>query len=136
MEPSYVYLLEPVDDLSGKTWEMAMEDCRERGLELSVNVSDGGTGLQTGIPKVFSEIAMQPDVFHTLRPMGREVATLERKAFQLVGNEAVLEQCVKGNAPAERHRKNLCRFKRRHGRLSIIRRAYDPVFMACRTGGL
>ncbi len=65
LETSYVYLLEPADDRSGETWELAMEECRERGLELGVNVSDGGSGLQTGIPKAFPEIAMQPDVFFT-----------------------------------------------------------------------
>ncbi len=42
---------------------------------------------------------MQPDVFHALRPIGREVSTLERKANQLVGNEAVLKQRVKGKCP-------------------------------------
>ncbi len=107
LETSYVYLLEPADDRSGETWEFAMEECRERGLELSVNVSDGGTGLQTGIPKVFPEIAMQPDVFHALRPIGREVATLERKAYQLVGNETVLEQRVKGKCPRRKTQEKL-----------------------------
>lgn len=99
LESSYLYLLEPVDDRSGETWELAMEDCRERGLELCVNVSDGGSGLQTGIPKAFPEISMQPDVFHALRPIGKEVAALERKAYQLIGNEAVLEQRVKEKCP-------------------------------------
>ncbi len=96
LESSYLYLLEPVDDRSGETWELAMEDCKERRLELCVNVSDRGTGLQTGIPKAFPEIAMQPDVFHSLRPIGREVAALERKAYQLVGKEATLEQRLQG----------------------------------------
>lgn len=107
LESSYVYLLEPADDRSGETWEFAMEDCSERGLELCVNVSDGGTGLQTGIPKVFPEIAMQPDVFHALRPIGREVAALERKAYQLIGNEAVLEQRVKGKCPRRKTQEKL-----------------------------
>ncbi len=88
-----------------------MEDCRERGLELCVNVNDGGSGLQTGIPKAFPEIAMQPDVFHALRPIGREVATLERKAYQLIGNEAVLEQRVKGKCPRRETQEKLVQVK-------------------------
>ncbi len=107
LESSYVYLLEPADDRSGETWEFAMEDCSERGLKLCVNVSDGGTGLQTGIPRVFPEIAMQPDVFHALRPIGREVAALERKAYQLVRNEEVLEQRVKGKSPRRKTQEKL-----------------------------
>ncbi len=102
-----MYLLEPVDDRSGETWELAMEDCHERGLALCVNDSDGGTGLQTGIPKVFPDSAMQPDVFHALCPMGKEVASLERKAYQPIGNEAVLEQHVNGKCPRRKTQEKL-----------------------------
>ncbi len=109
LESSYIYLLEPVDDRSGETWELAMEDCKERGLELSINVSDGGTGLQTGIPKAFPEIVMQPDVFHALRPTGREVATLERKAYQLVRKETALEQRLQGKCPRRKTQEQLVR---------------------------
>ncbi len=72
-----------------------------------MGISDGGTGLQTGIPNAFPEIAMQPDVFHALRPIGREVATLERKAYQLAGNEAVLQQRVKGKCPRRKTQEKL-----------------------------
>lgn len=90
-ESTYVYLLAEAGDRSADTWQLFMEDRREHGLELQVSISDVGTGLTAGIPKAFPGIRVQPDIFHELRPVGAEVARLERKAEKLISDEARLE---------------------------------------------
>ena len=54
-----------------------MSDRKDHGLELDVSISDAGTGLTAGIPRVFPEAAIQPDVFHELRPLGAEAARMD-----------------------------------------------------------
>lgn len=89
-ESTYVYLLSEAGDRSADTWQLFMEDQKEHGLALDVSISGAGTGLNAGIPKAFPNISVQPDIFHELRPIGAEVARLERKAEKLISDEACL----------------------------------------------
>lgn len=102
VESTYVYLLAEAGDRSADTWQLFMEDRKEHGLELEVGISDGGTGLNTGIPKAFPDICIQPDVFHELRPVGAELSRLERKAEKLISQEAELEKRAHGIKPRKR----------------------------------
>lgn len=101
-ESTYVYLLAEAGDRSADTWQLFMEDCKEHGLGLSVSINDAGTGLNAGIPKAFPGICIQPDIFHELRPVGAEVARLERKAEKLISDEADLERRSCGKRPQKR----------------------------------
>lgn len=78
---TYTYLLEQAFDRSADTWAHAMERCRERNLNLEVSISDFGNGLLSGIPKVFTGIGFQGDLFHWLTEIGKEVSSQKRKAY-------------------------------------------------------
>lgn len=102
VESTYVYLLAEAGDRSADTWQLFMEYRKEHGLELEVGISDGGTGLNTGIPKAFPDICIQPDVFHEPRPVGAELSWLERKAEKLISQEAELEKRAYGIKPRKK----------------------------------
>lgn len=102
VESTYVYLLAEAGDRSADTWQLFMEDRKGHGLELEVGISDGGTGLNTGIPKAFPDICIQPDVFHELRPVGAELSRLERKAEKLISQESGLEKRAHGTKPRKK----------------------------------
>lgn len=121
-ESTYVYLLAQAGDRSADTWQLFMEDRREHGLELQVSISDGGTGLAAGIPKAFPDVCVQPDIFHELRPVGAEVARLERKAEKLISDEARLEGRAQGKHP---HRKTLEQLDQIHRKVEQALREYD-----------
>lgn len=101
-ESTYIYLLEEAGDRSADTWQLYMEDRKEHGLDLKVNISDAGTGLMSGIPRAFPDIVVQLDVFHALRYVGVEISKLERKAYSLIDNEAQLEERSKGKRPRQK----------------------------------
>ena len=121
-ESTYVYLLAEAGDRSADTWQLFMEDRREHGLGLQVSISDAGTGLTAGIPKAFPGICVQPDIFHELRPVGAEVARLERKAERLISDEARLEGRACGKRP---HRKTLEQLDQIHRKVEQAIREYD-----------
>lgn len=106
-ESTYTYLLAEAGDRSADTWELYMEDCKDRGLDLKVSISDAGTGLTAGIPRAFPDTCIQPDVFHELRPIGAEVSRLERKACKLIEKEAGLERRACGKRPQKKTREQL-----------------------------
>lgn len=122
LDSTYVYLLEAAKDRSGDTWQLYMEDCKERGLQLDVNISDGGTGLQAGIPAAFPGIVMQPDIFHALRPIGKEVAAAERRAYQLLSNVLELEKRTQGKCPRKSTREQLTQVREKEAQAT---RTYD-----------
>lgn len=121
-ESTYVYLLSEAGDRSADTWQLFMEDQKEQGLALDVSISDAGTGLNAGIPKAFPDICVQPDIFHELRPIGAEVARLERKAEKLISDEAVLEKRACGKRP---QKKTLEQLGQIHEKVDAAIREYD-----------
>ena len=121
-ESTYVYLLSEADNRSADTWQLFMEDRKEHGLALDVSISDAGTGLNAGIPKAFPDVSVQPDVFHELRPIGAEVARLERKAEKLIADEAGLEKRACGKRP---QKKTLERLGQIHEKVDMAIQEYD-----------
>lgn len=126
VESTYVYLLAEAGDRSADTWQLFMEDRKEHGLELEVGISDGGTGLNTGIPKVFPDICIQPDVFHELRPVGAEVTRLERKAEKLISQEAELERRARGTNP---RKKTLEQLSQIHSKVETAIHEYELLLV-------
>lgn len=122
VESTYVYLLSEAGDRSADTWQLFMEDRKDHGLALDVSISDAGTGLNAGIPKAFPEISVQPDIFHELRPIGAEVARLERNAEKLIADEAGLEQRAHGKRP---QKKTLERLGQIHEKVNTAIQEYD-----------
>ena len=96
LETGYIPIIEATEDRSGETWQRVLEAKKEQGFCPSLNVSDQGSGLCKGIPKAFPGIVMQPDVFHLLRDLGREVHTAERAGFAELRKIQKLEKQVFG----------------------------------------
>ena len=59
LSSTYIYLLEESGDRTADSWELFMSDRKDHGLELDVSISDAGTGLTAGIPRVFPEAALE-----------------------------------------------------------------------------
>lgn len=121
-ESTYVYLLSEAGDRSADTWQLCMEERKEQGLRLQVSISDAGTGLNAGIPKAFPDICVQPDIFHELRPIGAEVARLERKAEKLISDETGLEKRACGKRPQKKTLEQLCQI---HEKVDTAIQEYD-----------
>lgn len=93
---TYIYLLQQEEDRSAQTWQTAMETCRERNLNLDVSISDFGSGLLSGIPKAFPDATMQPDIFHWLMELGKEISAQERKAYAMLSDYYKWEEALNG----------------------------------------
>lgn len=92
LDSTYTYMLEEMPDRTSDTWQIVMLDCKDRGLNLETSTNDGGTGLMSGIPKVFDNIEIQADTFHVMYEMGKVVSRIERNAIAQVNREYALEK--------------------------------------------
>jgi hypothetical protein len=101
-ESGYAYLLEEAKDRTSETWQLYMEDCKDRGLALETTINDGGSGLNAGIPKAFPDIIIQGDTFHAAYGMGKEISKVERKAEAAIKAEAELEKRLQGPRPQQK----------------------------------
>ena len=104
---TYCYLLEAVYNRDSETWEIFMQDCKDRGLELDVSLNDGAAALMAGISRVYPEIEIQRDVFHGKFEMGKEVSKVERKAYALIREEYELKERVDNGRPKQKTIKRL-----------------------------
>ena len=91
---TYIYLLQDMYDRKGETWELAMETLKDKGLKLSVSISDAGSGLLKGIKAAFPEADIQIDVFHVLRDLGRAVIHFKKHVLKEVAECYDLEKTV------------------------------------------
>ena len=82
LDTHYVFMIEAAEDRSGDTWAKSLQEKQERGLHAELNVSDGGSGLLKGVQQIYPNIKQQPDLFHMMRKLGREVKGLERKGMK------------------------------------------------------
>ena len=81
LRSGYVFMAEPAEDRSGATWQTELEKQQEKGLDAKLNISDEGPGLLKGVQAAFPGIEMQPDIFHAMRELGREISAIERTAM-------------------------------------------------------
>lgn len=79
-----------------------------------------------GIPKAFPDISIQPDVFHELRPVGAEVARLERKAEKPISQEAELEKRARGTNPGK---KTLEQLSQIHAKVETVIHEYELLLV-------
>ena len=87
----YVFMAEPAEDRSGETWQTALEEQKEKGLDVKLNISDESSGLLKGVQAAFPGIEMQPDIFHAMREVGREISAIERTAMGDLSDYCILE---------------------------------------------
>ena len=102
LDSTYTYLLEEASDRTSDTWEIYMLDRKDRGLNLKSSVNDGGVGLMSGIPKAFDDIEIQPDTFHIVFDMGKEVSKIERKAVAQIKKEDELKRAANRKRPRQK----------------------------------
>ena len=101
-DTGYVYLLQPAADRTAETWENAMKSCKSRNLELDVSISDFGTGLLGGIPKAFPNACIQPDLFHFLMEIGKEISSQERRVYAMLADYYKCEEALSGKRVHEK----------------------------------
>lgn len=101
-DTGYVYLLQPTADRTADTWENAMNICSARNLELDVSISDFGTGLLGGIPKAFPDACIQPDLFHFLMELGKEISSQERNVYAMLTDYYKYEEALSGQRVHEK----------------------------------
>ena len=106
-ESTYVYLLEEGANRTAETWEIYMEDSKDRGLELETSISDNAAGLKAGVAKAFPESKFQADTFHATHEMGREVSKVERKAYSQIKKENELKDRANGKRPSQKTKDKL-----------------------------
>lgn len=95
LKSTYIYLLEEASNRTADTWEIYMEDRKEKGLNLEETINDGAMALMLGVSNVFKGIEIQLDVFHATLSIGRQITIIGRKAYALIDKEEKLERQVK-----------------------------------------
>lgn len=91
LQSGYVIMAEPAEERSGATWQTALEKQKEKGLDAKLNISDEASGLLKGVQAAFPGIEMQPDIFHAMRELGREISAIERTAMGDLSDYCSLE---------------------------------------------
>jgi hypothetical protein len=99
---TYIYLLAEAGDRTAESWQVFLEDRKDHGLNLKVSISDAGAGLMSGIPRVYPEVEIQPDTFHAMSPIGKEISKLERKAYAQISKEDELIRRSQGQRPQKK----------------------------------
>jgi len=82
VESTFIYLMMPMDNRTGESWQRSMEALKEYGLNLKVAISDAGSGLLNGIRNAFPDADIQIDVFHVLKDLGGEVCRFKRNILK------------------------------------------------------
>jgi len=96
---TYTFLFAEEKNRTGETWSIYLDDLKEHGLEPENCISDEATGLKAGLQEVYPEANHNPDVFHGLNGVGKEIGKLERKTNSLLQNEYDLEEKIGGKRP-------------------------------------
>ena len=94
LDSTYIYLMQDMYDRKGETWEFVMETLKDKGLELTVSISDAGSGLLKGIKAAFPKADIQIDVFHVFRDFGRAVSHFKKHVLKKVTDCYDLEKTV------------------------------------------
>jgi len=75
------------DDRSGAAWSIFLESLKVLGLEPKSTVTDGGSGLLSGIRQVFSDSTQVRDLFHVLNKLSKAKRIIEGKCYALIAAE-------------------------------------------------
>lgn len=75
------------DDRSSGTWATFLKLLKALGLEPKSVVTDGGSGLLSGIREIFPEAVQIRDLFHVLHKLSKAKQLLEGKCYALIAAE-------------------------------------------------
>jgi len=87
---SAAIVIKDSDDRSGTAWSIFLESLKVLGLAPKSTVTDGGSGLLSGIRQVFSESTQLRDLFHVLNKLSKAKRIIEGKCYALISAEARL----------------------------------------------
>lgn len=83
LDTGYLLLLAPQEGRSGEQWASVLDPLREdQQLWPSRVVKDAGTGLSSGVKRVWPGIEERDDLFHAVYQMGQQRVRLERRAYR------------------------------------------------------
>jgi hypothetical protein len=86
-ESTYIYLLGESPSRTADDWQMNLEALIEQGLCLSISINDQAPGLLSGVAKAFPDAEIQPDIFHVISGIGKEVTKIGNKAYTSLNKE-------------------------------------------------
>jgi len=81
---SAVISIKMADDRSSDTWASFLTFLKALGLKPKSTVTDGGTGLHSGIRQIFSDSIQVRDLFHVLNKLLKAKRILEGKCYALI----------------------------------------------------
>ena len=99
LQSIYIIGMEPSNDRTAASWEAVMRGYAAQGFDPEVSISDAGSGLLCGIPRVFPGMEQRPDIFHVEKELGVEVSKLVRKAEAEITEEEKMMHAVSGKRP-------------------------------------
>jgi hypothetical protein len=91
VDSTYCYLLNVEAHRDETTWGVRLLELRERGLDPSYTIADGGRGLRAGQAAAWPNTPCHGDVFHAERELGRLAFYLENRAKSCAGARDKLE---------------------------------------------
>ena len=136
LDSNYIYLMQPMNDRTGETWQLAMETLKDQGLNLKVAISDAGSGLLKGIKAAFPDADIQLDAFHVLKDIGGAVYRFREHILKEVAACYDMERAVararhSRRASIQSKRKKLVKYR---ATIPAMVEDYDTV--ACLYGWL
>lgn len=96
-ETTFTYMLSIENSRDSTTWGVNLLDAKEKGLNPTVIVADGGNGLRAGQNEVFPDLPCDADVFHILYDLGKIKTILENRAIRCIDKVYELERKEKRN---------------------------------------
>ena len=94
LESGYVVGMDAAASRSSESWACALNRGKTRGLDPELNASDEASGLLGGMKQVFPDAEHQPDAFHLLRNLGREVSHIERMGEAVLQRHHAMKYCI------------------------------------------
>jgi F0F1-type ATP synthase membrane subunit b/b' len=85
---SAIIKIELSADRTGETWSEHYNEILDNGFDINGVVSDGGTGLLSGLKKSHIKASWQPDTYHAIaHHLGVFVSKFKSKAYNAIQNE-------------------------------------------------
>ena len=97
LESGYAPIICPAEDRSGETWQQTLKQYEERGLSPELSINDGGSGLLCGLKKTYPEVVIQPDIFHLLQELGKEVRKADKMAVSKLSTYCQMQYQIAHN---------------------------------------
>jgi hypothetical protein len=72
---------------SGDDWAKVLNEGKVNGLNPSLTITDGGTGLLSGLNQTLPATERVPDMWHLLRDLSQGISSYRKMLYALIGKE-------------------------------------------------